>query len=58
MNQHDYYIDILERIDEGVWEVTKWESNFIESILTNPEVKLTSKQAEVIERMREKYLED
>jgi len=50
---------ILNEIDNGDFEVTDWEADFIQSILRQSKqwtFKLSNKQKAVIERMEEKYL--
>lgn len=52
----DYY-HLLELIDESPANVTKWESDFIQSLLHERPGSLTANQKGVIERMAEKYLD-
>ena len=50
---------ILNEIDNGDFEVTDWEADFIQSILRQSKqwtFKLSDRQKAVIERMEEKYL--
>jgi hypothetical protein len=50
---------ILNEIDNGDFEVSDWEADFIQSILRQSKqwtFKLSNKQKAVIERMEEKYL--
>jgi len=50
---------ILNEIDNGDFEISDWEVNFIQSILKqskNWKFKLSDKQKAVIEKMEEKYL--
>jgi hypothetical protein len=56
MNNGEYYLDILRRIDEQSTSVNSWEAGFIESILKRNLKYFTEKQAAVIEKMKDKYL--
>jgi len=50
---------ILNEIDNGDFEVTDWEADFIQSILRQSKqwtFKLSDRQKAVIEEMEEKYL--
>lgn len=53
-----YYLDILMKIDNGDKPVTDWEAGFLESLLSRKPTWLSDKQINVIERMKEKYLDD
>jgi hypothetical protein len=48
------YFDIITALDEGNHEVTKWEADFIESVLHQGDW-LSSKQKDVIIDLGEKY---
>ena len=52
----DEYYDMLEEIDQTAHKVTDWESNFIESILSEDKETLTPKQCNIIERMYALYI--
>lgn len=49
------YRTILQEIDDMGAEVSEWEADFIESILSHDRP-LTPKQKDVIDRIRGKYL--
>ena len=51
----DYYYQLLEMIDEGPHEVSKWEADFIESHLEERRGRFTENQIRVIREMAEKY---
>ena len=55
------YLDILEEIDSRDHEVTKWEADFIVSVLRDAERKgssfiMSGPRKGVIDRMRDTYL--
>jgi hypothetical protein len=52
----DDYLHYLEEIDAGNHEVTKWEADFIESMLSKRPQQLSERQKVVIRRMVERYL--
>ena len=52
----DDYFQYLEEIDAGNHEVTKWEADFIESMLSKRPKQLSERQKAVIQRMVEHYL--
>jgi hypothetical protein len=52
----DEYYRILTKIDESPFEVTKWESEFIEHLLSDRPGWLSTRQRELIEDMAKKYL--
>jgi hypothetical protein len=52
----DYYLQYLEAIDEGDQEVTAWEAQFIEDMLTQRPQQISEKQQGVIRRMAARYL--
>ena len=57
MNNDDgWYYDILGELDTMNDSVTDWEANFIEDVLEQQPRKLTTKQRDVIEHMKGKYL--
>lgn len=51
----DDYRAILRDIDAGPFDVTDWEANFIDSVLSHDKP-ITPKQAKVIDAMRDKYV--
>ena len=50
------YRELAETLDEGPFEVTKWEADFLASLLDKGPP-YSQKQCEVLERMAEKYLQ-
>ena len=56
MSDRERYLEILEDIDSGDYDVTEWEAEFIESLLKNRPYALSDRQAAVIQRMALKYL--
>jgi hypothetical protein len=51
---HDDLLDILKEVDEGDFDVSDWEANFIESNLASRH--FTLKQKKVIQKLDQKYL--
>lgn len=45
----------IEALDEGDFEVTKWESDFLANLLEDRPPFLSDRRVEVLERMCEKY---
>lgn len=56
MSDREGYLDVLEDIDSGDYDVTEWEADFIESLLKTRPYALSDRQAAVIQRMALKYL--
>ena len=56
MSDSEHYLDVLEDIDSGDYDVTEWEAEFIESLLKNRPYRLSERQEEVIRRMARTYL--
>jgi hypothetical protein len=52
----DDYLQYIEEIDAGDHDVTKWEADFIESMLSKRPKQLSERQKAVIQRMVEHYL--
>lgn len=52
----DEAMEILETIDESSQQVSRWEAEFIETMLTEDPPRLTDRRRLVIEEMQEKYL--
>lgn len=55
----DYYKSLLDELDNLDTEVSKWEAQFLESLLSqvdNVGFTLSSRQEAILERMKEKYL--
>jgi len=52
----DYYLQFLEEIDDGDYEVSDWEAEFLESMLKRRPQSLSPKQQEIIIRMAKQYL--
>ena len=50
--EFQYYYDLLEEIDKGNIEVTKWEADFIENLLSRRPKELAPKQIFVIDQMK------
>ena len=48
--------DILETVDQVAYSVSKWEGEFIEDILSRQPPTFSTKQAQVILRLAQKYL--
>lgn len=53
-----YYMQYIEALDEGNFEVSDWEAGFLESLIENPPRFLTSKQHAILHRMVERYLDE
>lgn len=51
-------LDALRMVDEGDWEVTDWEANFIETVLSGKTGKprLSRAQRDVIIKLAKTYL--
>ena len=56
MENDGWYWDILEELDVMNTTTTEWETDFLENVLEHRGRKLTPRQKEVIEEMKEKYL--
>jgi hypothetical protein len=54
----DDYLHYLEEIDAGNHEVTKWEADFIESMLSKRPQQLSERQKAVIRHMIERYIKE
>lgn len=52
-----YYLQFLEEIDGGPYDVSNWEADFIESLLEKRPSWLSDGQKNVIRRMAKKYLQ-
>lgn len=50
------FLEVLEDIDAGGYEVTDWEAEFIEDMLKHRPRQLSERQQDVIRRMADKYL--
>ena len=49
-------LGIVEEIDQTAASVSDWEAAFIESLLERRPTKLTPRQRDVIDRMKDTYL--
>ena len=56
MSDAEHYLDVLEDIDSGDYDVSEWEAEFIESLLKNRPYRLSERQEAVVQRMALKYL--
>jgi hypothetical protein len=56
MSASDYYLQYLEDIDVGGYEVSKWEADFLDNMLRARPQQMSEKQQETVRRMVEKYL--
>jgi hypothetical protein len=56
MPDREHYLDVLEDLDSGDYDVSGWEAEFIENILKHRPYALSDRQAAVIQRMALKYL--
>lgn len=45
----------IQALDEGPYEVSKWEADFLASLLENEPYALTEKQVDALRQMCEKY---
>jgi hypothetical protein len=45
----------IEALDEGPFEVSKWEADFLDSLLDKEPYTLTERQVDVLKDMCEKY---
>ena len=52
----DYYLQFLEEIDAGPYEVTQWEADFLETMLTQRPQHISEPRQESVRRMAKKYL--
>jgi hypothetical protein len=60
--QVQYYLSLLSELDAMSTQVNQWEAQFLENVLERAErygeqIRLTDKQCDVIEQMKEKYLQ-
>ena len=56
MSDSAYYLEFIDAIDDGAFEVSAWEADFIESMLRNRPQRLSERQQETIRRLAKKYL--
>ena len=60
-DEQDYYLYILEELDNYSGDLTKWEIDFVESmcekIESNEEYEFSHKERAVLDSMKEKYLQ-
>jgi hypothetical protein len=54
----DYYLQYLEEIDELGVEVSRWEADFLESMLKQRPQRLSQKQQEIVRCMAKRYLHE
>ena len=52
----DYYLQFLEEIDAGPYDVTKWEADFIDDMLKHRPQQMSLKQQDIVRRMAKQYL--
>lgn len=52
---NDDYKDIIKDIDEGRTQVSKWEADFLDTVLTQDS--FSPKQKDVIRNLEKKYLQ-
>lgn len=52
----DYYMQFVEALDNGPFEVSNWEADFLSSLLERRPKTITEKQLDIIKRMSTKYL--
>jgi hypothetical protein len=52
----DYYLQYLEDIDAGGYEVTDYEAQFLEDMLKHRPQQMSVKQQALVRRMAETYL--
>lgn len=54
----DYYLQYLETIDDGDYDVTAYEAQFLEDMLKHRPQQMSVKQQDVVRRMARKYLQE
>ena len=54
----DYYLQYLEEIDTGPYDVSNWEADFLENMLEKRPAYLSAKQEGIIRRMAKQYLHE
>jgi hypothetical protein len=52
----EYYLQFLEEIDAGDHDVSEWEANFLNDMLTTRPRFLSAKQQAIVQRMAKRYL--
>jgi hypothetical protein len=52
----DYYLQYLEDIDAGGYEVSDYEAQFLEEMLKHRPQQMSPRQQALVRRMVEKYL--
>ena len=52
----DEYYEMVEEIDNLASNLTNWEINFLESLLSKPGSTISSKQAAIIEELYQRYV--
>lgn len=51
----EYYTMLIVQLDEGPFDITKWEADFLASLLDSPGRRLTERQQAVLDDMATKY---
>ena len=54
----NYYLQYLDEIDAGPYDVSNWEANFLDDLLEQRPAVLSAKQEGIIRRMAKQYLHE
>ena len=53
-----YYLQYLDKIDAGPYDVSNWEANFLDNLLEQRPAVLTARQEAIVRRMAKQYLHE